>query len=180
LLRIRTVPCRWQPHLRHQIPASGADDHEDGMDDSKPRSARESANAVRRAQVVEALADAAGTVARPGPVRVALDALTGGGARSLADDLAAALSARGRRCRRHSVDAFDHLDGRGPAPSPDPAGPSRAPGMDLLVVDGSFLQHAEFLGAWALVIFVRDDAAIPALAAPPGSGRDGAVARYLA
>ena len=150
------------------------------MDDSKARSARECASAARRAQVVEALADAVCAIARPGPARVAVDALTGGGARSLADDLTAALSARGRRIRRHSLDAFDHLGRPGPAPPPDPAGRSRAPGEDLLVVDGSLLQHAELVGAWDLAIFVRDDAAIPARAAPADSGRDGTVARYLA
>jgi SAM-dependent methyltransferase len=147
--------------------------------------------AARRAEVVDALADAVGTIGRPGPVRVALDALGHDGARSLADDLAAALSDRGRRCRRASLDAFDDLYRSGPARRPDPArgGPARPPdpagprpaeGDEVLVIDGSFLQHAEFVGAWDLVIFVRDDAAVPARTAPTGPDRGGAVARYLA
>ena len=147
------------------------------------RAAGEAERAARRAEVVEALADAVGTIARPGPVRVALDALSHGGARSLADDLAAALSTRGRRWGRASLDAFDWLYRRGPAPSPNPAGYRQAAGEELLVVDGSFLQHAEFVGAWDMVIFLRDDTAIPARGAPvrgrPDPDRDAAVARYL-
>jgi SAM-dependent methyltransferase len=141
--------------------------------------------AARRAQVIDALADAVGTIARPGPVRVALDALGHDGAHSLADDLAAALSDRRRRCLRASVDAFDDLFRGGPARGglARPAVAAwlrRAAGDEVLVLDGSFLQHAAFAGAWDLVIFVRDDAAVPARAAPPGLDRDGAVARYLA
>jgi SAM-dependent methyltransferase len=136
--------------------------------------------AARRAEVVDALADAVGTISRPGTVRVALDALGRGGARSLADDLATTLSRRGRRCRRASLDAFDDLYRGWPARPADGGGLPPGTGDDVLVLDGSFLQHAEFLGAWDLVVFVRVDAAVPPRAAPPGPGRDAAVARYLA
>ena len=92
--------------------------------------AAEADRAARRAQVVEALADAVATIDHSPPVHVAVDG-TGGAARSLADD--------------------------------------------LVIVDGRFLQHAEFLGAWELVVFLREDA---------GDGADGdrarAAARYLA
>jgi SAM-dependent methyltransferase len=131
--------------------------------------------AARRAQVVGALADAACTLDRPTPVCVAVDALTPLAAQALADELASALQTRGRRCRRASLDAFGYLDPGGPAPIPA-AHRSYDPDEDLLVVDGGFLQHAELVGAWDLVIFLRQD---PATASVPGDARGRALARYL-
>jgi SAM-dependent methyltransferase len=129
-------------------------------------------HAGRRAAVVGALADAAGTIERAGPVRVAVDAVAGTAAATLADDLAATLAARGRRCWRASVDAAGLLDGQAPDLTPILAAPpDRGDRRGLLVVDGGFLQHPEFVGAWDLVIFVR------------GAGahqHDRAAARYLA
>jgi SAM-dependent methyltransferase len=112
--------------------------------------------ATRRAQVVEALADAIATLDRAPPLHVAVDGLTGPTTRALADDVARALTDRGRRCRRVTLDAQAHLH---------PTGPGAArllhragPGDDLVLVDGSFLQHPEFLGAWELVVFLREGA----------------------
>ena len=121
--------------------------------------------AARRAQVVEALADAVATFDRPPPVHVAVDGM-GGAARALADDLGRALAARGRRCRRVSLGVPGFLDPR--APGPWPAGTRGGPGDDLVLVDGRFLQHPEYAGAWELVVFLREDA-----------GQDRAYARYL-
>jgi hypothetical protein len=61
--------------------------------------------ATRRAQVVEALADAIATLERASPLHVAVDGLTGPTTRALADDVARALTDRGRRCRRVTLDA---------------------------------------------------------------------------
>ena len=113
------------------------------------------ARAVRRARVVEALADAVATVDHAPPVHVGVDG-TAGGARPLADDLARALERRGRRCRRVSLDAGGFLHRQGPGREPV-AHRGRA-GDDLVLVDGCFLQHPEFLGAWELVVFLREDA----------------------
>jgi SAM-dependent methyltransferase len=121
--------------------------------------------AARRAHVVSTLADAVCGIERPTPVRVAIDALSARPARALADELAGALIARGRRCGRASLDgAIGAMRGRiGGWPDED------------LVVDGGFLQRAELVGAWDLVIFLRQD---PATARPdPARGR--ALARYL-
>src|SRR5262245_18751632 len=110
--------------------------------------------AVRRAQVVEALADAAATLDRPPPVHVAVDGTGADTARAQADDLGQALAARGRRCRRVSLDGPGFLDPRGPGP----AGHRGCQGDDLVLVYGRFLQHPEFAGACELVVFLREDA----------------------
>ena len=104
---------------------------------------------------MEALADAVATVDHAPPVHVGVDG-TAGGARPLADDLARALERRGRRCRRVSLDAGGFLHRQGPGREPV-AHRGRA-GDDLVLVDGCFLQHPEFLGAWELVVFLREDA----------------------
>ena len=85
-----------------------------------------------------------------------VDGLTGPTTRALADDVARALSSRGRRCRRVTVDARSllHPTGPGAARLLHRAGP----GDDLVLVDGCFLQHPEFLGAWELVVFLREGA----------------------
>ena len=132
--------------------------------------------ATRRAQVVGTLADAVATVDRGPPIHVAVDGLTDLATRSLADDLGRALSGRGRRCRRVTLDARSLLHPAGP----DGERPVHraGPGDDLVLVDGCFLQHPEFLGAWELVIFLRSDPPQPA-----GPSRDpdraAAAARYL-
>ena len=100
--------------------------------------------AARRAQVVEALADAVATFDRPPPVHVAVDGM-GGAARALADDLGRALAARGRRCRRVSLGVPGFLDPR--APGPWPAGTRNGPSDDLVLMDGRFLQHPEYAKA---------------------------------
>jgi SAM-dependent methyltransferase len=70
------------------------------------------------------------------------------------------LSDRGRRCRRVTLDALNLLHPAGPGVE----GPSHrgGPGDDLVLVDGCFLQHPEFLGAWELVIFLRSGPPQPA------------------
>jgi hypothetical protein len=116
------------------------------------------AQATRRAQVVEALADAVPAVDHAPPIHVAVDGLDDPATRAFADDLDRRLSDRGRRCRRVTLDALSLLHPAGPGVE-RPA--HRAgPGDDLVVVDGCFLQHPEFLGAWDLVVFLRSD--------PPG------------
>jgi SAM-dependent methyltransferase len=132
--------------------------------------------ATRRTRVMEALAEVVATLDRPPPIHVAVDGLTEP-TTALADDLARVLAGRGRRCHRVTLDALSLLH---------PAGPGvqrlahRArPGDDLVLVDGCFLQHPEFLGAWDLVIFLRTGP-------PPPAGPDEdpdrlqAAARYIA
>jgi RimJ/RimL family protein N-acetyltransferase len=114
------------------------------------------------------LADAVVGIDHPPPVHVAVDG-TAGGARGLADDLSRVLEARGRRCRRVSLDATGFLHRQGPGQGP--IAHRGRPGDDLVVVDGRFLQHPEFQGAWELVVFLREDA---------GGDRDGDVSRYVA
>lgn len=109
-------------------------------------------HAARRTHVIGALADAVSTLHRPRPVRVAVDALSGAVAPDLADELARTVIARGRHCGRASLDAFGYLYRHGPALTLDFAGRHAD---ELLVVDCSFLQHPEFIGAWDLVIFAR-------------------------
>ena len=116
---------------------------------------------------MEALADAVATVDHAPPVHVGVDG-TAGGARALADDLARVLERRGRRCRRVSLDAGDFLHPQGQGREPVAHRGRR--GDDLVLVDGCFLQHPEFLGAWELVVFLREDA---------DEDRAGAAARYL-
>jgi SAM-dependent methyltransferase len=119
--------------------------------------------AARREQLLGALADAVEAVDRAPPVHVAVDGLVAAAAAGLADDLAGVLTARGRRCRRVSLGT--------PVRVPDP----RPRGDDVVVVDGSLLQHPRLGSPWDLVIYLRQPPA------PPGAdpGRDPAVARYL-
>jgi hypothetical protein len=107
-----------------------------------------------------ALADSVATLERP-PIHVAVDGLDDPATRTLADDLARVLSDRGRRCRRVTLDALNLLHPAGPGVE----GPSHrgGPGDDLVLVDGCFLQHPEFLGAWELVIFLRSGPPQPAV-----------------
>ena len=142
----------------------------------------EAEQATRRAQVVEALADAVATLDRAPPLHVAVDGLSGPTTRALADDVGRALTDRGRRCRRVTLDARSLLH---------PTGPDAArllhragPGDDLVLVDGCFLQHPEFLGAWELVVFLREGAGSPGpdpadRAADGSQDRACAGARYL-
>ena len=111
--------------------------------------------ATRRAQVVETLADAVATIDHSPPIHVAVDGLTDLPTRSLADDLGRSLSGRGHRCRRVTLDALSLLHPAGPGG--ERPGHRAGPGDDLVLVDGCFLQHPEFLGAWELVIFLRSD-----------------------
>jgi SAM-dependent methyltransferase len=136
---------------------------------------------TRRAQVVEALADAVATVERGPPIHVAVDGLIGSAAHALADDLGGVLTDRGRHCRRASLDALGLLDPRGPRLVRPTLRAGR--GDDLMLVDGSFLQHPEFMGAWDLVIFLRERVGTPQPdGAEPGQDPDRtrAAARYLA
>jgi SAM-dependent methyltransferase len=134
------------------------------------------AEATRRVQVVEALADAVATVDRIPPVHVAVDGLIDTATCAVADDLGRALSVRGRRCRRVTLDALSLLHPAGPGVG-RPA--HRAgPGDDLVLVDGCFLQHPEFLGAWDLVVFLRSGPPQPA-APYQDPDRAPAAARYL-
>jgi SAM-dependent methyltransferase len=132
---------------------------------------------ARRAQVIEALADAVAAVDRGPPVHVAVDGLTLTATRALADDLSRVLGTRGRRCRRVSLDVLGLLD---PA-RPGVARPTRRaePGDDLVLVDGCLLQRPEFTGAWDLVVFLREVAPQPADAGGD-QDRARAAARYLA
>jgi hypothetical protein len=136
----------------------------------------EAEQATRRAQVVEALADAVATVDRAPPIHVAVDGLADPATRTLADDLGRVLTGRGRRCRRVTLDALSllHPAGPGVARPAHRAGPSD----DLVLVDGCFLQHPEFLGAWDLVVFLRSGAPQPA-APYEDPDRAPAAARYL-
>jgi SAM-dependent methyltransferase len=132
--------------------------------------------ATRRARVVDALADAVASLDRSPPIHVAVDGLIDTATCAVADDLARVLSDRDRRCRRVTLDALSLLHPAGPGVE----GPSHrgGPGDDLVVVDGCFLQHAEFLGAWELVIFLRSGPPQPAR--PYGDpDRASAAARYL-
>jgi SAM-dependent methyltransferase len=142
----------------------------------------EAERASRRAQVVEALADAVATLDRAPPIHVAVDGLTGPATRALADDVGRALTDRGRRCRRVTLDAGSLLHPAGPGAAP--LVHRAEPGDDLVLVDGRFLQHPEFLGAWELVVFLREDAGPPGpgaagRAADGSQDRAGAGARYL-
>jgi SAM-dependent methyltransferase len=128
-------------------------DHNGGVN---PASAAD--RAARREQLLGALADAVEAVDRDPPLRVAVDCPVAGAGAGLADDLAGALAARGRRCRRVSLAA--------PVRVPDP----RPGGDDVVVADGSLLQHPRLGSPWDLVIYLR----LPP--SPPGPG--GAVARY--
>jgi SAM-dependent methyltransferase len=137
--------------------------HNEGM--ASPAS--EADRAARRARVIGALADAVGALGRDAPVHVAVDALAAGAGAGLADDLAATLTARGRRCRRASPEALGHHRRGGPAP-----------GDDVVIVDGSFLQLAGPAGlrtSWDLVIYLRQP-----VQPGPDPDRARAVARYLA
>ena len=116
------------------------------------------AQATRRAQVAEALADAVVAVDHAPPIHVAVDGLDRLATRALADDLDRRLSGRGRRGRRVTLDALSLLHPAGPGEA-RPAHRAR-PGDELVLVDGCFLQHPEFLEAWDLVVFLRSD--------PPG------------
>jgi SAM-dependent methyltransferase len=116
--------------------------------------------AARREQLLGALADAVEAVDRA-PLHVAVDCLVVGAGAGLADDLAGALAARGRRCRRASLEA--------PVRVPD----TRPGGDDVVVVDGNLLQHPRLGSPWDLVIYLRPPPA------PSGPDPDGAVARYL-
>jgi hypothetical protein len=135
----------------------------------------EAERANRRTQVVEALADAVATLDRAPPVHVAVDGLTGPATLALADDVGRALTDRGRRCRRVTLDAGSLLHPAGPGAAP--LVHRAEPGDDLVLVDGRFLQHPEFLGAWELVVFLREDAA--GRAADGSQDRAAARARYL-
>jgi SAM-dependent methyltransferase len=114
--------------------------------------------AARREQLLGALADAVEAVDRAPPVLVAVDGPAGAAAAGLADDLAGAITARGRRCRRLSLAAPDRV--------PDP----RRPGDDVVVVDGTLLQHPRLGSPWDLVVYLRE---------PPAPGPGLAAARYL-
>jgi SAM-dependent methyltransferase len=133
-------------------------DHNDGVN---PASAAD--RAARRERLVGALADAVDAIDRPPPVHVAVDGLTAAAGAGLADDLAGALTARGRRCRRASQEA----PVRGPHQRPT--------GDDVVVVDGSLLQRPSLGSPWDLVIYLHQPPT------PPGHDpdRDRAVARYL-
>jgi SAM-dependent methyltransferase len=102
----------------------------------------EADRAARRARVIGALADAVATLDRDRAVLVAVDGVVAAAGAGLADDLAGALAARGRRCRRESL----------PAPHRRPAA---RPGDDVVVVDGSLLQVSGLAGACDLVIYLR-------------------------
>jgi SAM-dependent methyltransferase len=130
---------------------------------------------ARRAQVVEALADAVATVDHGPPIHVAVDGLAA--TRALADDLGRVLGDRGRRCRRVSLDVLAFLD---PA-RPGVARPALRgkPGDDLVLVDGRLLQHPELTGAWDLVVYLREGAPQPA-DTDGDQDRARAAARYLA
>jgi SAM-dependent methyltransferase len=117
--------------------------------------------AARRERLVGALADAVGALNRTRPVLVAVDGLAAGAGAGLADDLAGALAARGRRCRRVSLEG----SGAGPA--------ERRAGDDVVVVDGRLLQHPRPGSPWDLVIYLRQPPT------GPGLDRDPAVDRYL-
>lgn len=135
----------------------------DHNDDVNPASAAD--RAARRARLIGALADAVGTIDRRPPVHVAVDGLAVAVGAGLADDLAGALTARGRRCRRASLEA----PGRGPD--------ARPPGDDVVIVDGSFLQDPALGCPWDLVIYLRQPPSRPGEGLDPD--RDRAVARYL-
>jgi SAM-dependent methyltransferase len=133
-----------------------------GDNDAVMHPAAEADRADRRARVIGALADAVETLDRDPPVQVAVDGVAAAAGAGLADDLAAALSARGRRCRRVSLEAPYRR-------------PAARPGDDVVVVDGSFLQSPGAGGAWDLVIYLRQ-----AVRPEPDPDRAAAVARYLA
>jgi SAM-dependent methyltransferase len=125
---------------------------------------------------MEALADAVDTLDRVPPIHVAVDGLTEPATRALADDLGRMLTARGRRCRRVTLDALSLLH---PArPKVERPAHRAGPGDDLVLVDGCFLQHPEFHGAWDLVVFLRSDPPRPA-GPYEDPDRAPAAARYL-
>jgi SAM-dependent methyltransferase len=131
----------------------------------------------RRAEVVGALATAVATLDRPPPVHVAVDGLDGPATRALADDLGRALAGRGRRCRRVGLDALSLLHPAGPGV--ERPGHRGGPGDDLVLVDGCFLQHPEFTGAWDLVVFLRSGSP-PPVGPDEDPDRVPAAGRYLA
>ena len=61
---------------------------------------------MRRADLVERLADLVSAVRSEHPVRVAVDGVDGAGKTTLADELAAAVRVRARECIRASIDGF--------------------------------------------------------------------------
>ena len=122
--------------------------------------------AARREQLLGALADAVEAVDRAPPVQVAVDGPVAAAAAGLADDLAGALTARGRRCRRVSLGT--------PVRVPDP----RPRGDDVVVVDGSLLQHPRLGSPWDLVIYLRQPIQPIQQGSDPDRAR--ALARYLA
>jgi SAM-dependent methyltransferase len=159
MVRIRTVRDTNAPHLRALAwPARR------GHNDAVVNPVSEADRAARRARVIGALADAVDAIGRDPPVHVAVDALVAAAGAGLADDLAAALTVRGRRCRRASLEALGRRRRGGPAP-----------GDDVVIVDGSFLQLAGLETPWDLVIYLRQPI-------QPGSDPDRAraAARYLA
>jgi hypothetical protein len=105
----------------------------------------EADQATRRAQVVAALAAAVVTIRRVPPVHVAVDGLIGTATCTVADDLGRSLSDRGCRCRRVTLDALSLLHPGGPGV--ERSAHRAEPSDDLVLVDGCFLQHPEFLGA---------------------------------
>ncbi|HZA79955.1 MAG TPA: methyltransferase domain-containing protein, partial [Actinomycetes bacterium] len=126
--------------------------------------------------MVEALADAVATVDRTPPIHVAVDGRTDPVTRTLADDLGRVLSDRGRRCRRVTLDALSLVHRAGPGV--ERASHRARPGDDLVLVDGCFLQHPEFQGAWDLVVFFRTGPPQPA-GPYEDPDRAQAAARYL-
>jgi SAM-dependent methyltransferase len=138
-----------------------------GHNDTVVNPASEADRTARRARVIGALADAVGALGRDPPVHVAVDALVAAAGAGLADDLAAALTARGRRCRRASLEALGHHRRGG-----------RAPGDDVVIVDGSLLQLAGRGTPWDLVIYLRQPIQPIQQGSDPDRAR--ALARYLA
>jgi SAM-dependent methyltransferase len=156
MVSIRTV-LRLKARICESFACRGGG-HNDGVN---PASAAD--RAARREQLLGALADAVDSIDRAPPVHVAVDGLVDAAAAGLADDLAGALTARGRRCRRASPGA--------PVRGPD----TRPRGDDVVIVDGSLLQRAGLGSPWDLVIYLRQPPTRPG--ADPD--RDRAVARYL-
>ena len=96
---IRDVPER-------PVPATKTGEG-DGMDGSQtPGPARGQSIYPRRDRLIDLLADAVGSVTVAHPTRVAVDGPPAAGKTTLADELAAALRARGRYVIRATVDDF--------------------------------------------------------------------------